>query len=139
GRSAYRAGASGWCAGGLRRAARLQLLEELRRRLAGALALGVLGAAEEVAAAAPAVRLAQDHRPAALRTGLAHLDLGQFLLRPGRHERLGLLLELLRHRLGAAALRVGAAAQKRAARPAADEHRRAALLALDARVQRLHR
>src|SRR5690242_5823698 len=88
------------------------LLQNLRRRLARALALGVLAAPQEVVAA----RLPQLHRRTALRTRLAHLDRRRRLLRRrGRHLILQLLLQLLRDLHRRAARRVAGAAEERAA------------------------
>src|SRR5438067_8240381 len=93
-----------------------ELLHQFGGYLARPLAFGIGGAAQEVAAATEAT-LAQLHRPAALRTRLRDRHLRQLLLHRRRRQLvLELLLQLVRQRLGAAALRIGTATQERAPR-----------------------
>src|SRR6516162_9570703 len=109
------------------------LFHDLGRHLAAATALRELLAAQEEATRATPQR----HGRIALRTGLVHLDFRHFLLRQRRHQLLEFFLQLFGHRLGAAALGIGGAAQERAAWPALHRHRAAAFLALDTGLDRL--
>src|SRR5262249_53423661 len=87
-----------------------------------------------------AARRPHRHRPAALRTGVADLDLRARLLRRRRRQVvLQPLPQLRRDRLGTLALRVGAARQERPPEARLDDHGRLALLALDAGIDRLLR
>src|SRR5687767_7570302 len=141
---------------GLAVAVEAQLFQQLRRDVAGVLALGVAAATEE----SPAAAGADHHRLAALvavdvgrdrrrlvavavgRRGVGAEDFVDDLLALGgpflqkREQRLDLLevvaLELLHH-LRAAALRERRAAEERAALAVAQQHRAAALLALHRR------
>src|SRR5262249_38064734 len=87
---------------------------------------------------APAA-LTHDHRSVAFRTGFANFNRWQRLFWRGGHERLGLFLEIFRHRLGAAAFGVGAATKKWSARAPLDGHRVAAFFAVNPGLNGLDR
>ena len=119
-------------------------LLQLGGHLPLALALGPLRAGQVIPRAEP--RLLQLHRRVALRARLRHLHVGtagsaffSALLGHRREDVLELLAQFGVDRLRAPALGVARARQERPAPACADDHRAAALLAVNTRVRRLDR
>src|SRR4051794_21199463 len=105
-------------------------------RLTSSLALGIAGAAKEIAAAS----LPDVHRPAANLACLLdgnRLQIGRLRGRGGAQLFAELRLQFLGDRRRAAALGVVQAAEESAAPPLLDPHRAAALLALDLDLDRV--